>query len=351
MSSQVNPERIANRMGMLKREISKSLRGCDGALEVVIRSMLAGGHAELLGVPGTGKSLLAKLLAKCLGMKASVFTFLPDMMPGDIVGTEIFNPVNRQMEPLPGKIDPESQIIVGDEYNRAPPKTVNAAIEVMQDGILHIGRQRISMNRPFFILVRNPIEQSGTYATPEAVLDRLAASATLNYPPFEEAVKLAADRNVIQQDPIKAAGIVEVLKAEEVHAYQDFVRDEVQMPEAVARYIARLVYATHPPEDKDVGDDGVDFSLYEKYMPDGYKNDKLIYVGDSNRGIIWLAALARANAVMAGRTVVIDQDVKDVAVSVLAHRLTLNDQKSHKYPRHVGRMIIRELLDRVDTIG
>jgi MoxR-like ATPase len=181
------------------------------------------------------------------------------------------------------------------------------------------------------------------------VLDRLAASATLNYPPFEEAVKLAADRNVIQQDPIEAAKVCEVLKAGEVHAYQDFVRDTVEVPLAIARYIVRLVYATRPPEDKEVGDDEVDFSLYEKYMPEEYKKDNLIYVGDSNRGIIWLSSLARANAVLAGRTVVTDQDVKDVAVSVLAHRLTLNDQKSHKYPRHIGRVIIKKLLEKVET--
>lgn len=349
MSTHINPTVITRSMKLYKGQIGLVVRGCDGAIDVILKTLLGGGHGMLEGVPGTGKSLLAKAMSRALGIRSSVFTFMPDMMPGDVIGTEVFNPVSRQMEPLPGKIHWESRYVLGDEFNRAPPKTVNAVIEAMQDGILHIGQERKVMKRPFFVLVRNPIEQSGTYKTPEAVLDRLAAAAILNYPPFDEAVKLALDRNVVKQDPVEAAGIKQVLDPEELILFQDYVRDEVEIPMQVARYITRLVYATHPPEEDGVADDPTDSQYYDRYMPEKYKKDKIIYVGDSNRAIIWLAALAKANAVLNERNKVTDDDVKKVAISVLAHRLTLNDQRMAKYGRHIGRLIVRDLLAAVKT--
>lgn len=347
MSTNNKPALIAETMRKFQKEVHKVLKGCENALGIAVRTMLANGHTEFVGVPGTGKTLMAAGMAAALDVKAAVFTFLPDQMPGDIIGTEVWNPAERRMEPAFGKIHPEAQIVVGDEYNRAPPKTVNACLEPMQNGILHIGNQRLEMKRPFFILVRNPIEQAGTYVTPEAVKDRLAASAYLDYPTFEQTCELADDRNVIKQDPVKAAGITKVLDSATLHDFQNFVSDAVEVPPPVREYIVRLVFATRPPR-RGTSEDNGD-NLYNKYMPAQYKDKELIYVGCSNRAVIWLSACARANAVMNGRSIVTDQDIKDMAVPVLAHRVTLNEQKLHLFPRDVEGSIISELLKVVPT--
>src|SRR5262249_36728291 len=142
-----------------------------------------------------------------------------------------------------------------------------------------------------------------------------------------------------------------VMGPEELIAMQTFVREKVTVSLAVARYIARLVFATRPAEDDDSADTAFDGRWYKEYMPEEYQKEKLVLVGDSNRAIIYMTALAKANAALAGRTETLDTDVKAVATSVLAHRLTMNAQKAFKYHRNISRKIVRALLERVPTAG
>jgi MoxR-like ATPase len=182
MSTNVNPALIRERMGKFWNEVHKPLKGCDGTTKVINRVMLAGGHPNLVGVPGTGKSLMAEAMAAALGGRASIFTFMADMMPSDIVGSEIYDPEKGEMIAALGFIDPANHFVLADEYNRAPEKTMSAFMEVMQAGRLRIGRKVEKMAEPFMMIsVKNPVEQGGTYPTPEAMMDRFMGSTVIGY--------------------------------------------------------------------------------------------------------------------------------------------------------------------------
>jgi MoxR-like ATPase len=323
--------------------------------------MIGGGHANLVGVPGTGKSLLAEGMAAALGGQASLFSFTADMMPSDIIGSEIYDPTTNKMITMNGFINPDNHFVLGDEYNRAPEKTLSAFMEPLQTGRVRQGREVKQMADPFFFIgVKNPVEQGGTYPTPEAMMDRFTASSVIGYTTFEQMVRITQDTGLSRLNAIEAAGIQKVLEPEELSAYIEFVRTQVEMPHKVAEYIARLVSATRPADEEGATDEPWDGELYKRFMPSEIKiggkvcrpvEEQVILVGSSNRGLLALSNLSRAHAVLDGRNVVTDADVKAVAVEALAHRLTPNKQRAHKYPQHLMRLIVKGLLDRVPTLS
>lgn len=359
-TTNINPTVIRTAMDQFWTEVHKVLVGCHGTTRVLNRVMLGGGHGNLVGVPGTGKSLMAEAMAAATGGRASIFTFMADMMPSDIVGSEVFDPETGKMIVMTGYIDPANHFVLGDEYNRAPEKTMSAMLEAMQTGRLRQGRKVTQIADPFFMLcVKNPVEQGGTYPTPEAMLDRFMGSTVIGYTTFDQMVTIARNANLSNFDPIKAAGVQKVLEPADLAAFQKYVREQVEMPEPVAAYIARLVAATRPADEEGATDDPWDGRWYQRCMPDEIKiagktckpkEENVILVGASNRGLLALSALSKANAVMNGRTVVTDQDVKTVAVEALAHRLTPNKQKTHKYPQHLMRVLVKALLDTVPVL-
>lgn len=360
MTTALNSTVIRDKMTAFWGEVSKVLVGCHGSIEVINWALIARGHCLLEGVPGTGKTLLGLAMGRALNCKSNIFTLTADLMPGEVGGTEVYDPVNNKMTAMFGKIDPNNPFTLADEINRAPEKTLGALLEPMQNHVIRIGREMYPIREPFFVIgVRNPIEQGGTYKMPEAVLDRFAAMSVIGYTSFDQAVKLALMREQHYVDPLAAAGLKPVLEPEELVAFQDYCRDQVELPHSVAQYIARLVYATRPPEEDGATDDPFGGELYKRFMPEvvnvsasrqcRIKDENVIMVGASNRAILWLTALARACAVMQGDNVVTDYHVKKVAISVLAHRLTPNEQKVHRYPRHLMRLIIKAMIEQVPT--
>jgi MoxR-like ATPase len=359
-TTNITPAIIRDKMNRFWDEVHKVLKGCDGTTKVVNRIMLGGGHANLVGVPGTGKSLMAEAMAAGLGGRASIFSFTADMMPTDIVGSEIYDAETGKMITMTGFIDPDTHFVLGDEYNRAPEKTMSAFMEPLQTGRVRQGRVVKQMASPFFFIgVKNPVEQGGTYPTPEAMLDRFMGTTVIGYTTFDQMVKLAQDANLGRFNPIEAAKLQKALEPDELGDFIEFVRTQVELPDQVAAYIARIVSATRPPEDEAANDDPWKGELYTQYMPNEVKigtrvckvkEEGVILVGASNRGLLALAGLSKAHAVMNGRTVVTDHDVKSVAVEGLAHRLTPNKQRTHKYPQHLMRVLVKQLLENVPTI-
>lgn len=356
----ITPEVIRQAMGKFWAEVHKVLHGCDGTTQVINRILLGGGHANLVGRPGTGKSLMAEAMAAGIGGQASIFSFMADMMPSDIVGSEVFDPESGKMIAMLGYIDPSRHFVLGDEYNRAPEKTMSAFMEPMQTGRLRIGRTVHQMAEPFFMMgVKNPVETGGTYPTPEAMMDRFMGSTDIGYTTLEQMSRMASDTNLGNLNPIKAAGITKVLEPADLAAFQRFIREKVVLPKSVSDYIARLVAATRPPDEAGSTDEPWSGEWYLRCMPDEIKignrtckpkEEAVILVGASNRGLLALSALSKAHAVMEGRTTVTDHDVKSVAVEGLAHRLTPNKQKTHKYPLHLMRLLVQALLERVPTV-
>ena len=356
----INPQTIRESMGNFWGMVHRALVGCDGTTKVINLALLGGGHANLVGVPGTGKSLMAEAMAAALGGKANIFSFTADMMPSDIIGSEVFDPETQKMIAMLGYIDPDNHFTLADEYNRAPEKTMSAFMEPMQTGRLRIGRQVKQVKSPFFMIaVKNPVEQGGTYPTPEAMMDRFMATSVIGYTTFNQMVKMASSTNLVQFNPIEASKVEKALDPADLEEYRNFVRDNVVVPESVAAYIARLVAATRPADEEGSSDEPWLGEEYDKWMPSvvtvrgkecKVKDEGVILVGASNRAILALAALAKANAVMDGRVKVEDHDVKSVAVAALAHRITPNKQKTHKYPQSLMRIIVKNLLEKVPTV-
>jgi MoxR-like ATPase len=346
MSPQNTAAMVADKFQKFSGEIHKVLYGCDDTVEDLKRAFLAGGHVLITGVPGIGKSLVAQLWGHLMGCGFAIKTMTPDVVPSDITGSPVYNPVDHRMDDVFGLFDPNKSIVLADEINRMPPKGQNAFLEVMQDREFRIGPNTYPMKRPFFVMsCRNPISQKGTYPLVEAWLDRVYVETFMGYTTLEEAVRLSQDDNHQTGNPIEAAGIKPVMERGEAAEMINFVRTGVKVSEPVSRYIARLVFATRPPMPL-LKSDG---KLYKQYMPQQWQKAGLIGYGDSNRAITMLTAVAKANAALEGRTLVTDSDVKKVAVSCMAHKLALNEQVEMTLPLGTNRQVIEELLEAVHT--
>ena len=301
-SMQQRADEFRDRYQQLREQVGRVIVGHEEIVHGVLTCLFVGGHCLLEGVPGLGKTLLVRTLAQALSLDFNRIQFTPDLMPADILGT------NMVMETPDGKRVFEfqrgplfTQICLADEINRATPKTQSAMLETMQEGTITIGGTRYELDKPFFVMAtQNPIEQEGTYPLPEAQVDRFMLKVKIDYPTPEEerrVLDMALDGNSAHVHP--------VLSGDDITAMQDVVT-RIYIDDQVKDYIVSLVQATRQP------------TLF------GMKDlAPLIDYGGSPRATIFLGLGARANAFLNGRGYVTPQDVKDVAYDVLRHRVVL----------------------------
>ncbi len=297
-------ETLLGDAAQLRAQVQRRIVGQEAVLEEVLVCLLAGGHALLVGVPGLAKTLLVRTLSEALELDFKRVQFTPDLMPGDITGTEVIEEDRttgrRAARFIRGPIF--TQVLLADEINRTPPKTQAALLEAMQEGRVTAGGEDLRLPRPFFVLAtQNPIEQEGTYPLPEAQLDRFMFDIRLDYPSAEEEVEiLRATTGTVDAD------IQRVLDAERVLTLQRWVR-EVPVADNVLRYAASLVRATRPADPSAVDD-----------------VKRWIRWGAGPRAGQALILGAKARALLAGRFHVSPDDVRRVAAPVLRHRILVN---------------------------
>jgi MoxR-like ATPase len=302
-SMQQQAEQFRNRYTSVKEQIGRVIVGHDDIVHGVLTSMFIGGHCLLEGVPGLGKTLLVRTLAECLSLNFNRIQFTPDLMPSDILGTNMINENDagrRVFEFQKGPIF--TQICLADEINRATPKTQSALLETMQEGTVTISGVRYELEKPFFVMAtQNPIEQEGTYPLPEAQLDRFLFKLVVGYSGREELATIV-DRTTkgITIKPEK------VMDGTEIKQWQRLIRDVI-LASHVQDYIVRLILATHPSGP---------FAL-------PITNQYLRW-GSSPRGAQTLALAAKVRALLEGRYNVSFEDVRRVYLPALRHRVILN---------------------------
>jgi MoxR-like ATPase len=316
-------EAFTSDFSALRNEIAKIVVGQDDIVEQLLISLFSRGHCILVGVPGLAKTLLIRTLSKSLNLSFNRIQFTPDLMPGDITGTEIIEEDaatgKKVFRFIPGPLF--ANIILADEINRTPPKTQAALLESMQEYHVTAGGVRHDLEKPFFVLAtQNPIEQEGTYPLPEAQLDRFMFNLWLDYPAFEEELEIVSRTTA----PGKA-DVQSVLNGEQIMAYQDLVR-EVPVPDSVLEFAVRLVSMTRP-NTKDAPD------FVNKYMS----------WGAGPRASQFLVVGGKARALSQGRYNVTEEDIRSLAIPVLRHRIVNNYAAEAEGLDTVS--LIRRLLD------
>jgi MoxR-like ATPase len=325
--------RLRDARARLKAEMAKIIVGQDEVIESLLVALLCRGHALMIGVPGLGKTLMARTLARALNMEYRRIQFTPDLMPADITGTDIImedpETGRRRMEFLRGPLF--ANFVLADEINRAPPKTQAALLQAMQELEITVGRHTYPLAPPFFVVAtQNPVEQEGTYPLPEAQLDRFMFNIPVNYPsPQEEAeiVKSTTSNAAVNLQPI--------LSAEEVLRLQTLVRGVPVANDAV-NFAVALSGISRPWTTSDTS---------AKVKAD--ELHRFIRYGASPRASQYLILGAKAQAVLQGRFHVDFDDVRAMAIPVLRHRLVLN---FHARAENVDAdEIIRRILKQVRT--
>ena len=299
MSDVAAIERLVEKTALLKQEISKVIVGQKEAVNYVLLSIFCGGHSLLIGVPGLAKTLLVHTVSDALGLNFKRIQFTPDLMPSDILGSEILDE-HRKFTFIKGPIF--SNIILADEINRTPPKTQAALLEAMQERSVTVAGHHYKLELPFYVLAtQNPIEQEGTYPLPEAQLDRFMFSIHLEYPSFEEEVEVVKNTtsNTTQE-------VTPVFSTNEILEIQQLIR-KIPVADNVVEYAVSLVAKTRPNGNA---------------VSDIVKN----YVdwGAGPRASQNLILAAKANAAMKGKFSPDIEDVKAVAIPILSHRVVKN---------------------------
>jgi len=280
-------------------ELGKVIVGQHYLVERLVVGLLANGHILLEGVPGLAKTLAVKSLAGCLNVKFSRLQFTPDMLPADVIGTQIYNPQSGAFTTRKGPVF--AHLVLADEINRAPAKVQSALLEAMQERQVTIGDQTFKLDEPFLVLAtQNPIEQEGTYPLPEAQVDRFMLKLKIGYPARAEERQIldlmARTTAVPAAQPVVEPG--QVLKAREVI-------NDIYMDDKVKEYIVDLVCATRDPEEYKI------------------QVREFIQLGASPRATIALTLAAKAYAFLKGRGYVTPQDVKSIGMDVLRHRVAI----------------------------
>jgi MoxR-like ATPase len=288
-----------------KAEISKVIIGQDDVIDEVLISIFCNGHCLLVGVPGLAKTLLVQTISDCMGLKFNRIQFTPDLMPSDIIGSEILDK-DRNFKFLKGPIF--SNIILADEINRTPPKTQAALLEAMQEKSITNSGNLYKLDKPFFVLAtQNPIEQEGTYPLPEAQLDRFMFNVLLDYPNYSEEldiVKATTSGNSVN--------INKVIEADDIIAYQDLVRS-IPINDNVLEYAVSLVSKTRPNTDNS----------------DEIVNEYIEW-GAGPRASQYMVLAAKCYAIINGKYTPDIEDVKAVAKPILRHRIVKNYKAESK---------------------
>ena len=288
----------------IKQEIHKAVIGQDDIIDLLLISLFSRGHCVLVGVPGLAKTLLIRTLADTLNLSFNRIQFTPDLMPGDITGTEVIeenkNEGTKEFKFIKGPIF--ANIVLADEINRTPPKTQAALLEGMQEYHVTASGTTYDLDTPFFVLAtQNPIEQEGTYPLPEAQLDRFMFNIWVDYPSFEE------EKSIVSQTTSKQNyELNPVLDKAKIEELQSLVR-EVPVPETVLDYAVKLVGMTRP--ESDIAPDYI-----KKYMS----------WGAGPRASQYLILGGKARALSQGRYNVTEEDIRELAKPVLRHRIVNN---------------------------
>jgi MoxR-like ATPase len=294
---------LLSKLPLLKKEIQKVIVGQDVILEEILVAMLAGGHCLLEGVPGLAKTLMVRTLSQALHLSFRRIQFTPDLMPTDILGTEILEEDHttgkRFFKFNQGPLF--AHVVLADEINRTPPKTQSALLEAMQEFEVTYGGKTYPLDRPFFILAtQNPIEQAGTYPLPEAQLDRFLLYIKIGYPSAQE------EENILSNTTgNKKATIEPILGASEIQQLQSMVR-EVSINGDLIQYVTSLIRATRP------------LTTSVKYV------DEWVRWGAGPRAGQALILTAKARALFKGRYAVVMEDLHAMAYPVLRHRILMN---------------------------
>lgn len=291
--------------------------GKSQTVELVVISLLCQGHLLIDDVPGVGKTVLARSLAKSLGCDFSRIQFTPDMLPSDVTGVSIFNQVTRDFEYRPGPI--MAQIILADEINRATPKTQSAMLEAMEERQVTVDGATYPLPKPFLVLgTQNPIEYEGTFPLPEAQLDRFFMRVRMGYPALTDEIKILELQQL--QHPILS--LKPVAQVEQLLEVQELVKTIFVSP-AVKRYIVDIVRATRENPD--------------------------VYLGSSPRGSLGLFRAGQAMAAMQGRDYVLPDDIKFLSEFVLAHRMVV--QPASRLRNLTSDQIVREIVGTLPVPG
>lgn len=302
MTTEQLQEQISESSGWIqavKEEMGHVLVGQEALVDRLLVGLLCNGHILLEGVPGLAKTLAVKALSGSLSASFARFQFTPDLLPADLVGTMIYHPQEMKFEPKLGPIF--NNLILADEINRAPAKVQSALLEAMQEKQVTLGDRSYPLPKPFLVLAtQNPIDQEGTYQLPEAQLDRFLLKVNVDYPTKDEELEIL--NRMATSAPVYETR--NVATPEQVGASRELV-NHIYIDDSIRKYIVDLIDATRNPA-------RVDSPL---------KN--WIRAGASPRGTINLALAARARAFMNGRAFVTPQDVKDMAMDVLRHRILL----------------------------
>jgi MoxR-like ATPase len=281
--------------GAVLDSVGSVLVGKRESLELVLAGILAGGHVLLEDLPGLGKTLTARCFAQALGLDFRRLQFTPDLLPADVTGSFLYDQSKSDFTFRAGPIF--TNLLLADEINRTPPKTQSALLEAMQEKQVTVEGVTYRLDPPFHVLATaNPIEYEGTYPLPEAQLDRFLLRVSFGYPTPDEEWEILQRRMSRRQEEAQLAAVVD---AHTLRAMQAAL-EQVAVEDSIGRYIVELTGAT--------------------------REHASVLVGASPRGSLALLLLARARAVMAGRDYVVPEDVKDVAVPALAHRITLRPE-------------------------
>jgi MoxR-like ATPase len=290
---------FTNKYSALRSEIGKVIIGQDEVVKNLLIAIFSRGHALLVGVPGLAKTLMVNTLSQVLGLTYSRIQFTPDLMPSDIIGTEILDQ-DRKFRFIRGPVF--ANIILADEINRTPPKTQSALLEAMQEKAVTVAGVSHKLDEPFFVLAtQNPIEQEGTYPLPEAQLDRFMFNIWLGYPSFEQEIQVVKNTTTMHSDKLNI-----VLTADEIKYFQDLIR-RIPVAENVYQYAVKLASITRPGTP----------------MAHAWANSYLTW-GAGPRASQYLILGAKCHAAVMGKYSPDIEDVQAVATSILRHRIVRN---------------------------
>lgn len=294
----------------LKKELAKVIVGQETLVNRLLTGLITNGHLLVEGVPGLAKTLTINSLGTVVNATCSRIQFTPDLLPADVLGTSIYNPQTQEFKTKKGPVF--ANLVLADEINRAPAKVQSALLEAMQEKQVTIGGETHKLPRPFLVMAtQNPLEQEGTYALPEAQMDRFMMKVDIGYLTRDEEAEVM--RRMAHPDTVPTCE--QVTSLEEIASARQAV-DKVYIDEKISEYILDIVFATRP---------GMSSELSARQSDANLKSlSQLIETGASPRATLSLTLAAKANAFLSGRAHVVPFDVKEVAADVLRHRIAIS---------------------------